>query len=102
MRRLVLTPKFKRAFRNFVRRDARLQKRIELEDSVIRSFTLEYWRDEGWYVGRLKEVPGVFSQGETLEELEENVRDAYRLMAEGEAESVPQADTLTEELAIEV
>ena len=34
-----------------------------------RFFTLEYWADEGWLVGRLKEVPGVFSQGETLEEL---------------------------------
>ena len=45
-------------------------------------FTLEYWRDEGWYVGSLKEVPGVFSQGETLEDLEENIRDAYRLMIE--------------------
>ena len=22
-------------------------------------FTLEYWQDEGWYVGRLKEVAGV-------------------------------------------
>ncbi len=44
------------------------------------TFTLEYWVDDGWYVGRLREVPGVFSQGETLEELEENVRDAYQLM----------------------
>ena len=49
---------------------------------MLRHFTLEYWVDEGWYVGRLKEVPGVFSQGESLEELEENIRDAYRLMAE--------------------
>jgi predicted RNase H-like HicB family nuclease len=69
---------------------------------LVRSFTLEYWRDDGWYVGRLRKVPGVFSQGETLEELEENVRDAYRLMMEDEAEGVPQLDTLTEELAIEV
>ena len=45
-----------------------------------RPFTLEYWQDEGWFVGRLKEVPGVFSQGETLEQLEENIRDAYRLL----------------------
>mgnify|MGYP006172271285 CR=1 FL=1 len=37
------------------------------------SFTLEYWLDEGWYVGRLKEVPGVFSQGESLEDLEEKM-----------------------------
>lgn len=43
-------------------------------------FTLEYWMDAGWYVGRIREVPGVFSQGETLSELEENIRDAYELM----------------------
>lgn len=42
--------------------------------------TLEYWIDDEWYVGQLREVPGVFSQGETLEELEENIRDAYRLL----------------------
>jgi len=57
-------------------------------------FTLEYWMDDGWYVGKLKEVPGVFSQGETLEELEENIRDAYQLMMEEQdLEVVPQART---------
>lgn len=45
-------------------------------------FTLEYWIDDGWYVGRLREVPGVFSQGATMQELEANIRDAYRLMHE--------------------
>ncbi|HJY83593.1 MAG TPA: type II toxin-antitoxin system HicB family antitoxin [Candidatus Binatia bacterium] len=45
-------------------------------------FTLEYWIDDDWYVGRLKEVPGVFSQGESLGELEENIQDAYQMMAE--------------------
>lgn len=48
-------------------------------------FTLEYWIDDGWYVGKLKEVPGVFSQGETLAELEENIREAYSLMVEESA-----------------
>ena len=43
-------------------------------------FTLEYWMDGDWYVGRLREVPGVFSQGKTLQKLEENIRDAYELM----------------------
>ena len=55
---------------------------------VLRHFTLEYWLDEGWYVGRLKEVPGIFSQGETLQELEENIRDAYQLMLEEEDEDI--------------
>jgi len=32
--------------------------------------------------GSDKEVPGVFSQGKSLEELEENVRDAYHMMIE--------------------
>lgn len=45
-------------------------------------FMLEYWKDGEWYVGRLKEVPGVFSQGKTLAELEENIREAYELMRE--------------------
>jgi predicted RNase H-like HicB family nuclease len=47
-----------------------------------RNFTLEYWIDDGWYVGKLKEIPGVFSQGETLDELEENIADAYQLVVE--------------------
>ncbi|NOR17551.1 type II toxin-antitoxin system HicB family antitoxin [candidate division WOR-3 bacterium] len=45
-----------------------------------RTFTLEYWKDEGWYVGKLKEVPGIFSQAESLKKLEENIREAYNLM----------------------
>ncbi len=55
---------------------------------MIREFTLEYWIDDGWYVGKLKEVPGIFSQGETLEELEENIRDAYSLMLEDDEEEL--------------
>jgi predicted RNase H-like HicB family nuclease len=38
--------------------------------------------DESWYIGRLKEVPGVFGHRETLAELEENIRDAYQLVQE--------------------
>ena len=44
------------------------------------TLTMEYWRDGHWYVGRLREVPGVFSQGRTLAELDDNLRDAYRLV----------------------
>jgi predicted RNase H-like HicB family nuclease len=50
----------------------------------MRTFTLEYWQDDEWYVGRLKEVAGVVSQGQTLAELEENIRDAYQLMTDTE------------------
>lgn len=68
---------------------------------MLRNFTLEYWIDDGWYVGRLKDVPGVFSQGESLEELEENVREAYQLMLE-EEEVLEHPRIQTKELSIEI
>jgi predicted RNase H-like HicB family nuclease len=54
-------------------------------------FTLEFWQDGDWYVGRLVEVPGVFSQGETLDELRENIQDAYDLMVTQERSPAPAA-----------
>jgi len=57
-----------------------------------RKFTLEYWVDDGWYVGRLKEVPGVFSQGADLPELEENIRDTYRMVASEQDKFVTPVD----------
>lgn len=67
---------------------------------MVKRFTLEYWVDSGWYVGKLKEVPGVFSQGKTLKELEENIRDAYKLMTE--EEKLPGITVKTKEIGIEV
>ena len=56
-------------------------------------FTLEYWKDQDWYVGRLREVPGIFSQGETLKQLEENIRDAYSLVMKEQAAPRKRAHT---------
>jgi len=67
-----------------------------------RFFTLEYWEDDGWFVGKLKEIPGVFSQGKTIEELKENIIDAYRMMvAESEVEA-KHADVKHIELGVEI
>jgi len=68
---------------------------------MLRHFTLEYWKDGGWYVGKLKEVPGVFSQGKSIRELEENIRDAYYLMVV-EGERPLQLVTKTKEIGIEI
>lgn len=39
-----------------------------------------YWKSGKLWVGKLLEHPDIMTQGETLEELEENMRDAYLLM----------------------
>jgi predicted RNase H-like HicB family nuclease len=62
--------------------------------------TLEYWLDGGWYVGRLQQVPGVFSQGATLAELEENIRDAWRMVVQ-EMEPVSVPDVHIKELVLD-
>jgi len=65
-----------------------------------RHFTLEYWIDDNWYVGKLKEVPGIFSQGETLDELEDNIRDSYMLIKEDDSPS--RLDIQSKEIELEV
>jgi predicted RNase H-like HicB family nuclease len=70
---------------------------------MLKYLTLEYWIDDGWYVGRLKGVPGVFSQGETLTELEENIQDAYQLMVEEEAKGyLPPGKIQMKEIGVEM
>lgn len=66
-----------------------------------RTFSLEYWIDDDWYVGRIKEIPGVFSQGESLDELEENIKEAYHLMMEDEMPA-PDTEIHTKEIGVEV
>lgn len=39
-----------------------------------------YWRGEHFWVGKLLDHPQIVSQGETLEEPEDNLRDAWRDM----------------------
>jgi predicted RNase H-like HicB family nuclease len=61
----------------------------ERREFMRSQFTLEFWRDGDFYVGRLREVPGVFSQGETMEELRENIQDAFDLMVTQERSPAP-------------
>ena len=58
--------------------------------------TMVYWKGEQFWLGKLLEYPDIMTQGETLEELEENLKDAYRLMV---LEDVPD-DYETKEIAL--
>jgi predicted RNase H-like HicB family nuclease len=43
-------------------------------------YTLLYWQDGEWFVGRLRERPDVFSQGKSLPDLEESIKEVLALM----------------------
>jgi len=49
--------------------------------------TMIYWKGKKYWLGKLLEHPEIMTQGETLKELEENIKDAYRLMV---MEDVPE------------
>jgi hypothetical protein len=51
------------------------------EDAAVSThLTMVYWKGEKFWLGKLLEHPEIMSQGETVEELEENLKDAYRLI----------------------
>lgn len=43
--------------------------------------TMIYWKGEKYWLGKLLEHPEIMTQGRTLKELQENIKDAYLLMA---------------------
>jgi len=44
------------------------------------------WKGKKFWVGKLIEHPEIMTQGESIQELEDNMKDAYRLMAMDEAD----------------
>jgi len=46
------------------------------------SMTMIYWKEDKLWMGKILEYPEIISQGETLKELEKNLKDAYLLMIE--------------------
>ena len=58
--------------------------------------TMVYWKGDQFWLGKVLEHPEIMTQGETIEELEEDLRDAFRLMA---FDDVPP-DYRTKEIAL--
>jgi len=52
-----------------------------------------YWKSEKFWMGKLLEYPDIMTQGKTLKELEENIKEAYMLMT---MEDVPKEHRVKE------
>jgi len=53
-----------------------------------------YWQDGEMWLGYLEEYPDYMSQGQSLEELKENLRDIYRDLSSGDIPCVRKTDEL--------
>jgi predicted RNase H-like HicB family nuclease len=65
---------------------------------MVTKMQMIYWKSDKFWVGKLLEHPEIMTQGKTLKELEENMKDAYILMA---LEDVPE-DHEVKELNLKV
>ncbi|HEX2245725.1 MAG TPA: type II toxin-antitoxin system HicB family antitoxin [Gammaproteobacteria bacterium] len=55
--------------------------------------TMVYWKGERFWLGKLLEHPEIITQGETLNELEESLKDTYLMMV---MEDVPESYQIKE------
>jgi predicted RNase H-like HicB family nuclease len=58
-----------------------------------KKLTMVCWQGERFWLGKLLEHPEIMTQGETLEELEENLRDEHHLMV---MDDVPESYEIKE------
>ncbi len=49
---------------------------------IKRQFTAVYKKSGKWYLGWIEEIPGVNTQGKTLKEAKENLKEALLLIIE--------------------
>jgi predicted RNase H-like HicB family nuclease len=49
---------------------------------MARQFTAIYKKSGKWYLGWVEEIPGVNTQGKTLKEVKENLKEALLLILE--------------------
>jgi predicted RNase H-like HicB family nuclease len=52
----------------------------------MEKFTAVFEQDGEWWIGYLEELPGANTQGRTLAETRENLKDAVRLLIEANRE----------------
>ena len=53
-----------------------------------------HWQDHGMWLGYLEEFPDYLTEGATLEELQENLRDLYRDLTSGEIPGIRRVDEI--------
>jgi predicted RNase H-like HicB family nuclease len=53
---------------------------------MAQTYTAVYKKVKGWYIGYVEELPGANTQGRTLKEVRENLREAVELILQANRE----------------
>lgn len=76
------------------------------EGRILARFTAVFQKRGNWWVGYVEELPGANTQGKTLEEARENLREAVALIIQANRDTIaPPSDsseTVREELVVNI
>jgi hypothetical protein len=60
----------------------------------MQSVSFVHWQEDGAWIGYLQEFPDYWTQGETLDDLKDHLRDLHRDLTSGELPGVRRVDQL--------
>lgn len=60
----------------------------------MQRINIVYWQEEDGWLGYLQEYPDYWTQGETLEDLQEHLRDLYKDVTSGEIPGIRKVGEL--------
>jgi predicted RNase H-like HicB family nuclease len=60
----------------------------------MRAVKFVHWKEKDFWLGYLQDYPDYLTQGETLEDLKENLQDLYRDVTSGEIPGIRKLDEL--------
>ncbi len=70
---------------------------------MVRTFEASIQKSGKWYIGWVEEVPGAFSQGRTIKEVAENLKEAVQLILESRRDLEEKAPkTIKKTIEVEV
>jgi hypothetical protein len=60
----------------------------------MQTVSFVYWQEDDAWIGYLQEFPDYWTQGETLDDLKDHLRDLHRDLTSGELPGVRRVDQL--------
>lgn len=60
----------------------------------MNSVKIVYWQDNGMWLGHLQEYPDYHTQGDSLDDLKEHLRDLYRDITSGAIPGIRKVEEL--------
>ena len=62
--------------------------------SQMHKVKIVYWEEDGTWLGYLQDYPDYRTQGETLDDLREHLKDLYRDISSGQIPGIRKVDEL--------